>query len=328
MSDVTFNSATEAVIEKVRKLLALAKNNDNEHQAEAATNKARELLEAYNLDLAVLNKESNDYVPRDKQKAKGGLYKWQRDLWNMTATLNFCRYWYVKGTRKGSTYEHELLGSKVNVLATRIMAQYLQDAVERVTREWMTANRPGMSIFIKEAIAYREGVTERLVDRMWRLRQDRIKAEDAKRKAEREANAAQGIFTENALVISDVISTEEDLNTDHIWGYPPGTSARNRKEREARREVAEREAEELLRKQAEWDAANPEEAAARKAKEEAEEERKNKEYWEKYKAKKRHTRRQTPEEERRSMRSFRSGYNKGDEISLDQQLDQDKRRLN
>jgi len=44
--EVQFDTATEAVIDKVRKLLNLAKNNDNEHQAEAAANKARELLEA------------------------------------------------------------------------------------------------------------------------------------------------------------------------------------------------------------------------------------------------------------------------------------------
>jgi hypothetical protein len=327
IQDIKFDAKTEAVIEKVRKLLALANGNDNEHQAEAAANKARELLEAYNLDLAHISKSAGNggYAPRDKQVLRGGLYQWQRDLWNMTATLNFCKYWYIRGTRAGSQYEHELLGSKVNVISTRLMAQYLQDTVERLAREWMRNNRPGLSIFTKEAIAYREGVTSRLVGRMWKIRNDRVKEEDAKRDAERAANAAHGIFTENALVLSDVISSEEDLNNDHLHGWPPGTSARKRKEREEKQRILDAEAAEILRKQKEYDEAHPEEAARRKAKEKREEE----ERWQKYKSKMRNkrNRKPTPEEERRRMSSFAYGHDAGGSISLDKQVGEDKRRL-
>jgi hypothetical protein len=327
MGDVQFDAKTEAVIEKVRKLLALAKGNDNEHQAEAAANKARELLEAYNLDLAHIHKESGNggYAPRDKRNLNGGLYAWQRDLWNMTAQLNFCKYWFIKGNRAGSKYEHELLGSKVNVLSTTLMAQYLQDTVERLAREWMRDNRPGLSIFTKEAIAYREGVASRLVSRMWALRQERIKEQNAKRDAERADNAKRGVFTENAVVLSDVISSEDDLNNDHLWGWPPGTSARKRKEREEKQRILDMEAAEMLRKQNEWDAAHPDEAAARRAKEKREED----ERWERYKAKaaKQRSRKPTPEEERSGMSSFHHGYADGDKVSLDRQVGEDRRRL-
>jgi hypothetical protein len=325
VNDVTFDPATDAVIEKVRKLLALAKNNDNEHQAEAAANKARELLEAYNLDLAHVNKETNSFAPRDKQNLRGGLYSWQRDLWHQTAQLNFCKYWFIKGLKAGQQYEHELLGSKVNVISTTIMAQYLQDAVERLARDWVKENRPGNSIFIKEAIAYREGVTSRLVSRMWTLREQRLREEEAKVKATRETNAAQGIYTENALVLSDVISTEEDLNNDHLWGWAMGTSAQKRKEREARQAAADKAAAEALAEQNEYDAAHPEEAAARKAKEKADQDA----AWERYKAKagKQRTKKATPEEERRKLGSYYQGYEDGDDISLERQIDADKRRL-
>jgi len=325
VNDVTFDAATEAVIEKVRKLMALANNNDNEHQAEAAANKARELLEAYNLDLAHVNKETHGFTPRDKQNLRGGLYSWQRDLWNMTAQLNFCKYWFIRGLQAGSSYEHELLGSKVNVISTTIMAQYLQDAVERLARDWVRDHRPGKSIFIKEAIAYREGVANRLVTRMWTLRQQRIKEEEAKVKAERANNAAHGVFTENALVISDVINTEEDLNNDHVMGWSMGTSAAKRKEREVRQAAAEVAAQEELERQNAWDAANPAEAAARKAKEAAENEAIYKKFREKQ-AKQR-TRKMTPEEERRSLGSYNKGYDDGEHVSLDKQIDVDKRRL-
>ena len=318
MNDTQFDAKTEAVIDKVRKLLALAKNNDNEHQAEAAASKAQELLEAHNLDMAVINRQSNKFAPRDKQNLRGGLYTWQRDLWNQTARLNFCKYWFIRGTSAGSQYEHELLGSKANVIATQIMANYLQEAIERLARRWVHDNRPGKSIFIKEAIAFREGVAARLSYRLWELQEKRRAEEQDRMKAKRAADAERGVFTENALTILDVGNTEEDLNNDHIYGYAPGTSARQRAEREARMEAADREAAETLRKQAEWDEAHPEEAAARKAKEKAEYERRSKEWWEK--EKNRRPRKLTAEEERRRLGSYRVGYDKGDSISLNQQV--------
>lgn len=323
--NVQFDDATEAVITKIRKLQALANNNDNEHQAAAAAAKMQELLEAYNLDMTIISRASNTASPRDKQILKGGLYGWQRNLWNATAELNFCKYWYKRGLKAGSSYEHELLGSKVNVISTRLMADYLQNTVERLARKWMQDNRPGLSIFIKEAIAYREGVSERLVSRMWELRRQRILNDEAKVKAEREANVAKGVFTENALVLTDVISNEEDLNNDHIYGWEAGTSARKRKEGLVRQEAAERAAAELLRQQEEWDAAHPAEAAARAAKDQAENEARMKDYWKK--AGKQRTRKMTPEEERRNMGSFQQGYREGGNVSLDRQINEDKRRL-
>jgi hypothetical protein len=327
VNDVTFDAATDAIIEKVRKLLALAKNNSNEAEAESANNKARELLEAYNLDIAHVNRDTNGFTPRDKQKLRGGLYGWQRDLWFATAQLNFCKYWFYRGLGKGQSYEHELLGSKVNVLSTTLMANYLQDTVERLAREWMRDNRPGLSIFTKEAIAFREGITSRLVQRMWNIRYERQQADEARRKAEREAHAARGVFTENALTISDVVNTEEDLNNDHVMGWPMGTSAQNRRDREAAQAIAQAKADEELKRQNAWDEAHPEEAAARKAAEKAKYDEWMAKHYAKQKAKDQRPRKPTPEEERRAMSSFHKGYDAGGDISLDQQIDEDKRRL-
>lgn len=314
-----FDAQTEAIIDKVRKLLALSQNNDNEHQAEAAANKARELLEAYNLDMAIVGKKTNTHAPRDKQTLKGGLYKWQRELWHWTAELNFCRYYFYRGITKGSSYEHQLIGSKANVIGTTIMAEYLQDTIERMAQDWVRKNRPGKSVFIKEAIAYREGMASRITDRMWRIRADRIRADEAKRAEEKERMKTNGHYTENALVLADVISNEEDLNSDFINGWPPGTSAQRRRENELRREKAQRDAEEIFRKQREWDEAHPEEAAARKAQEQREyNERMEKMY---RKERNQRTRKPTAEEERRSLASFGDGVRDGEHVSLDRQMD-------
>jgi Protein of unknown function (DUF2786) len=316
---VEMDSKTEAVIAKVRKLLAMAEGNANENEAAVAAAKAQELLEAYNLDITIVNRRTGKHAARDDKTRAGGLYKWQRELWNAIATMNFCKYYFYRGLSAGSQYEHQLIGSKANVISTEVMGQYLEHTIERLARQWVNANRPGKSIFIKEAIAYREGVAANLSNRLWTLRYEHLKEQEAARKAERERNKAAGINTENALVLQDVINSEEDLNTDYINKWEPGTAAKQRVQREARQAAAEAEAARLLREQAEWDAAHPEEARARKEREAAKSAREYEE-WSKRQSKQR-GRKETAEEKRRRMPSFRTGYQDGDNVQLNKQID-------
>ena len=313
------DTKTQSVIEKIRKLLAMANDKANEHEASIAAAKAQELLEAYNLDMAIIGQgKPGTFAPRQDKKTAGGLYSWQRHLWNAVANLNFCSYWYHRGLAAGSQYEHQILGSHVNVVSTEVMADYLQQTIERLARNWVAENRPGKSIFIKEAIAYREGIARRIEERLWQQRREHLAEQAAKQKAERERNAANGINTENALVLQDVINTEEDLNNDYTNRWEPGTSARYRMQREARQAKAEAEAQELLRKQEQWDAAHPEEAAARKARERKMQERMYAE-WAKS-AKKTRYRKPTPEQERQMLGSYSEGYREGANISLNKQV--------
>lgn len=211
-----------AIIEKVKKLMALANNNDNEHQAAAASAKAMELLASYNLDMATVGKTAKGVQgARKDNKLKGGLYGWQRELWKAVSELNFCMYWSIKGLARGSTYEHRILGSEVNVVSAQVMAEYLQSTVERLAREYAKTAFPGQSIFIKEMIAYREGLATRLSERLRQLRRDRV-AEDERKKREAAATARHpGSAGGTGLILMDVIYSEEDANYDHLYGYPP-----------------------------------------------------------------------------------------------------------
>lgn len=313
------DAKTLAIIEKVRKLLAMANGNANENEAAVAASKAQELLEAYNLDMLTVNRRANTHTARTRENKAGGLYKWQRDLWNAVSRLNFCMYWYRRGLTAGSQYEHEVVGSPANVISTEVMARYLEQAIERLARTWVAKDHPGRSIFIKPAIAYREGAAQRIVEKLWQLRWEHEREQEKARKEERARNAAMGINTENALVLQDVANTEEDLNNDFINGWEPGTSARNRVAAEARRAAAMRAAEELMAKQAEWDAANPEAAAARKAKE-ARERAERYANWEREQANER-KRKPTAEELRRNSPEFLRGYEAGNSVSLNRQVD-------
>lgn len=324
------NRYEQAVIEKVTKLLALAKGNSNEHESAAATAKAMELLAAYNLDMAVIGSTGKGTQRKDT-RLKGGLYAWQRQIWKATSELNFCMYWSIKGTSKGSTYEHRVLGSKANVASTQVMADYLQQAIERLAQQYGKDNGY-RSVFERPLIAYREGMAARLVERLEQLRRDRL-VEDERKKREDAARARHpGSAPSNALVLLDVIHSEQDYNTDYLNGWEPGTSARYRAEREARQAAAQAAADERLAARRKWEEENPEEAAAEaKAAKEA-----NDKWWAEYLAKEEkkarrrggrgpvyRDRAQTEQEKRAGLHTFGAGYSKGNEVGLDSQVDHD-----
>jgi hypothetical protein len=308
------NAEAQAVIAKVEKLLALAGNNSNEQEAASASAKAMELLAAYNLDMAVVGKVAGQTGKRADEKLKGGLYQWQRDLWEAIAELNFCRYWSIKGLAKGASYEHRILGRRENVIGARMMAEYLQQTVERLARERMG---DPVRFFVREAIAYREGMAQRLIERLNRLRMDALAEEQRKEREARASNGHPGAAPGTAIVLSSVIKSEDDANYDHLYGA--GAAAR----RDARQAEANAAYEAEVRRQQAWDAAHPEEVKAR-------EEKRRRERAEWAKKEERNARRRkgvsysradTPQEERRRYRSYGEGYQKGETISLNRQVD-------
>jgi hypothetical protein len=319
----------EKIIDRIKKLLELANNNPNEHEAQAAMAKATEMLEAYNLDMAVLG-TSGKGAQRSDTKKNGGLYGWQRKLWKAVAEMNFCHYLSVKGLAKGSTYEHRLIGSHANVVSTEMMAAYLQETVEKLAQQW--AKSEGFkSVFVRDAIAYREGMAYRITERL-QARRDQLVREEQQRTEERKREeAARGqASTSSALTLVDIISTEADFNNDYLNGWELGTTARNRHERdmaakanEARhaenRRVHEekmltdpayramKEAEAVVNAAywAEWDKKHAAKAARRSS----------------YVSKGPRARAQTEEEKRQGLAAFWEGHDAGKNVGIDTQVD-------
>jgi len=65
------NAEMERVVERVRKLLALAARNPNEAEATAAAAKAQELLAFYNLDMATVENVAGTSGAREDAKVRG-----------------------------------------------------------------------------------------------------------------------------------------------------------------------------------------------------------------------------------------------------------------
>lgn len=255
------------ILEKIEKLFRLAAKSGTPEEAASATAKAQELLVAYNLDAELVGKTgASADAKREQQKIKGGMYTYQQYLWHAVSELNFCYHWVQQEPEKVTKYRtawdgskqsyqhtymrnrHVIVGRRVNARLTLTMGQYLEGAIERFVAERFPLNSQR---FMREAVAFREGMADELYWRLVEKRRALIKEEEERR--HRDA-AAAGVSTSQALTIGSFAEQEKDANLDFLYGE--GWSAKKRAERVARADAERRAEEEYTR----WAAANPEEA--------------------------------------------------------------------
>lgn len=308
-------------LEKVEKLMRLAAKNTSPEEAASATAKYQELLVAYNLDMSQVGKHGAAADQRREQQViRGGMYTWQREMWSQVARLNFCLYWCIEHqfdreirrrhwsgemqtrTVRGKEFRHTVVGKAINVRATLTMTSYLEQAIERLVKERYPLNSQR---FMREAVAYREGIADTIY---WKLDKRRRTLIEQEERRQADELARRGVSTSNALTIGSLVEQENDANNDFLHGE--GWSARQRAARAERAERMRRAEEEYTR----WAEAHPEEAA-REAKA----------------ARKRARGRsgggqgsrggQTARDRRTGSSEYWQGRDRGESISLDQQMD-------
>lgn len=318
----TLSPETQNILQRIKKLLDLAAKNTKggEHEAASAAAKAQELLTQYNLDAALVERAGGTEGKREDAKLRGGFYQYQRDLWTSVAELNFCLYWtqvhwpvmevydkdrwtgkWIKVKRPYRQMRHRLVGRVVNTIATKVMAQYLEDTIERIVRDRL-GDQP-LQKYSTWAVSFREGMVSRVVEKVSERYRERLDAEAMKRaeqaKASHEGRPTDGMGT--ALALADFVDAESDANMDFLKGE--GYSARQKQYRAERaRERAEEEA-----RYTRWAAENPD--AAR-----AQEERARKAYA------RRRSSGGSSETKRVDYHAFYAGYDAADKISIDQQV--------
>lgn len=228
------------IIAKIQKLLALGQSS-NEAEATLAMARAQELLAKYNLEYAQVADAhvAGGTVEEKREKtriSRSAKYAWQVQLWKAIAEANFCWHWVVevfegkrgtsKVTSKVHVKRHMILGRESNVLACRIMGEYLEDTIERILPY---NNNERMS---RSANSWKKGCAERLAER--------VEAQAEKRKKD-DAAKAKAPGSETALTLVDVYSREYAANYDVRYGE--GAYARMIKDdAEWKAQQAEREA--------------------------------------------------------------------------------------
>jgi hypothetical protein len=298
------NAIPDSLRSRIQKLLALANDaRGNEHEAQAAAAKVQTLLGEYNLELSQLIESDEDEINPDavREKASNAIETktlWQYNLFDAIAANNFVMR-FVDSFGEGETRTHSLVGRKLNIATTLQVYNYLTGSIDRLC--------PFTDRRTKAFRSWKEGCADRL---RGRLQDQRWASERASREAATVKTANSGSGSGSDLVLSDVYSTEDDLNRDFRFGYAPGTTAR---ERAAQRAKWEAEAE--ARRNAPV-AAAPErnETEAQRRKREAKETADNERYWARYR------RQQAKEAARRDQNAYAMGANAGAQISLDQQI--------
>ena len=247
---------------RIQKLLALA-NDDrgNENEAAAASAKVQALLAEYNLEMSQVQ-ETTDAPDAGRETAEYDdviVHDWQVDLMSRIAQNNFCLHvTRADYNTAPPTRRHSLIGRGINVLTTRQVYDYLNASMNRLNP--FTDRRR-----VKARRSWFEGCAERLSTRLY---EQRGRSEMESRQARKDGPRGNG----SDLILSEVYSSEDDLNRDFRWGYAPGTTARQRAESMAKWEAgrAEREAG-YRRADAERDAARARETPDQRKRREASE---------------------------------------------------------
>jgi hypothetical protein len=172
---------TERIVERIRKLLALSAST-NPNEAALAADKAVELAQRYNLDLAQIDGVAADpYVERSVEV--GGAAQWRWLLMSAVARANFCRA--LRRREQGRMISSMfVIGEPHNVAVCEFLFGYLAREIERLAgRGWRRARlvygdhvevRSWKNDFRRGAVA---SIDERLKERTDRFAETSSKAE-------------------------------------------------------------------------------------------------------------------------------------------------------
>lgn len=220
MIDTNQSPEIDSVIRKIQKMFAMASDNHSQAEAELMMARAQELLAKYNLDATMVT-EANvaggtvAAAPEKRTKTRmtrSAQYQWQRDMWREISEANFCWHSVIEvyaakrsaGGEEGKTSKkpvkrHLVLGKESNVMAVRIMGEYLEDTMERLLPY------PNAERLSRAAINWKAGCAERLCERI------REQAEQRKMEGEAAKSASAG---STAMVLRDVYQAEYAGNYD------------------------------------------------------------------------------------------------------------------
>ena len=191
---------SEKILEKVRKLLAMANHeNANETERDTALRQAHALLTKHGLDMVhVQNHEREKQDPRGEFKHEDWSIPWTRSVRAAIAKLFMCNYYYgekINGTRQ----YHYFVGRESNATTAEYMSIFVVGSILKEGRL-----RYGHNL-CAETRAFGEGAAHRLHQRVEQLISNKIQ----------EVQASTG----KGLALIDLRTEEEAGNADFVKGW-------------------------------------------------------------------------------------------------------------
>lgn len=175
----TTSTVSDALLAKIAKLLALAADKANEHEAAVAAAHAQRLLHEHNLSVAEVEASGKAKASPVGERAHGRKVKpgsgmtWRSTLAGIVADSGFCRVLCLKQ----ATMLHLFwIGREVDVATCVYVYEYLERELERLAQEYSTerweeakqgAKARGISFHEYEAILRDRGQHPLLARRSW-----------------------------------------------------------------------------------------------------------------------------------------------------------------
>lgn len=131
---------TERALDRVRKLLALAGNNANEHEAASAAERAQAILAEHNLSIGDLKTKSEDDDIVEDESLVTSSQPWRRPIGTMVARMFFTEYLYAKLELHRD--QHSFIGARHNVEVAKMFFTYLHMTVNRLAQEGALKREP------------------------------------------------------------------------------------------------------------------------------------------------------------------------------------------
>ena len=125
-------TVTDKILDRVKKLLALAES-DNEHEAAVAAGAAQRLLLEYNLTISDLSKvtKEDSSIEEKAIDVQGRLSAWRLTLCEGIVRAFGCRVLISKGYGKTSLL---VVGAPNDVAVAQVTYEYLTDVVNKLTK--------------------------------------------------------------------------------------------------------------------------------------------------------------------------------------------------
>jgi hypothetical protein len=153
---------TEKALERVRKLLALAGNNPNEHEAAAAAERAQAILAEHNLTVGDLRTDDVDDEFVEDDELTTSSQPWRRPLGTMVARMFFCEYLYSRLPQHRD--RHWFVGQRHNVAVAKLFFTYLHLTVNRLSHQYALNREPKLRSACRTE--FRRACTNRLCMRI------------------------------------------------------------------------------------------------------------------------------------------------------------------
>lgn len=129
MMNTAANDANAAILKRIRNLLALAGNNPNVHEAEAAAAEAQRLMHKHQIFSATLNEADKSPIGRESVQANSGKKRavmWQALLASMLGKRMNVRVVYIQGSD-----QIDAVGRGTDVAALCALYEHLRRQLDR-----------------------------------------------------------------------------------------------------------------------------------------------------------------------------------------------------